>query len=67
MEKLINKKVNLTLVGLDGNAFCLMGAFSKQALIDGWTRDEVNMVLNECMKGDYSHLVSKLNSYCLGE
>ena len=31
------KKVNLSLVGLDGNAFGLLGAFREQAVRDGWT------------------------------
>lgn len=32
-----NKTINLTLVGLDGNAFSLMGAFQRQARREGWT------------------------------
>ncbi len=61
---MVNKKVNLRLVGLDGNAFFLMGAFSKQAKKEGWTKEEINEVLNEATKGDYSHLVSTLSNYC---
>ncbi len=53
---MINKKVNLTLVGLDGNAYSLMGAFMNQAKIDS--------VLTECKSGDYSHLFATLYSYC---
>ena len=58
------KKVKLDLVGLDGNAFVLMGAFKKQARKEGWTSDEVTAVMNECMSGDYDHLLCTLMDHC---
>lgn len=56
----MDKKINLELVGLDGNAFSLMGAFSKQARREDWTQEEINEVLDECKKGDYDHLLRTL-------
>lgn len=62
------KKVNLDLVGLDGNAFSLMGAFSRQAKRDGWTRLEIDAVIKEAMSSNYDHLVAVLASHCtMGE
>ena len=58
------KKVNLTLVGLDGNAFNLMGAFTKQAKRELWTKEEIDAVLKECMIGDYDHLLVTLMEHC---
>ena len=58
------KKVNLTLEGLDGNAFALMGAFRKQAKKENWTKEEINEVLDVCMAGDYNHLLSTLMNHC---
>lgn len=58
------KKVKLTLIGLDGNAFALMGAFSQAARRQGWTPEEIKKVLNECMKGDYDHLLNTLSDHC---
>ena len=55
-----NKKVKLKLVGLDGNAYALMGAFQRQARKEKWTPDEIKMVLDECMSGDYDHLLTTL-------
>jgi hypothetical protein len=60
----INKKVKLKLVGLDGNAYNLLGAFSAVAKRQGWTREEINVVRTDAMSSDYSHLVSTLASYC---
>jgi len=60
MIKTVNKKVNLDLVGLDGNAFSLMGAFQRQAKRENWTTEEIKLVIDECMSGDYDHLVSTL-------
>lgn len=57
------KKVNLELVGLDGNAFALMGAFSRQARKENWEKDEIDAVLAECMSGDNDHLLQTLIKY----
>lgn len=59
-----NKTVNLDLVGLDGNAFSLMGAFQRQAKKEKWTKEEIDLVLTECQSGDYNHLVATLAEYC---
>jgi len=60
----LTKKVKLKLVGLDGNAFSLMGHFSKQARKEGWTRDEIDLVIAEAMSGDYDHLLCTLMEHC---
>jgi hypothetical protein len=59
-----NKTVKLELVGLDGNAFSLMGAFSRQARREKWTKEEIDLVLKECQSGDYNHLLCTLSSVC---
>lgn len=58
------KKLNLKLVGLDGNAFMLLGAFSKQAKKDGWSKEELDKVMTEATSGDYSNLLSVLGNHC---
>ena len=60
----INKQITLELVGLDGNAYSLMGAFKRQARIEKWTTEEIDEVLKECMSGDYNHLLATLMKYC---
>lgn len=64
MAKETCKKVTLKLVGLDGNAFALMGAFQRQARAEGWDQTEINEVLDECKSGDYSHLLVTLMDHC---
>jgi len=54
------KKVKMKLVGLDGNAFSIMGAFRKNAIKQGWTIEQVNAVLDEAMMGDYNHLLQTI-------
>jgi hypothetical protein len=54
------KKVKLELVGLDGNAFALMGAFQRAARRQGWSKDEIDKVLEECQSSDYNHLLATL-------
>jgi hypothetical protein len=62
-ESVIEKKVKMNLVGLDGNAFSLMGAFSRTARQQGWTKEEIDAVLKICMSGDYENLISTLVEY----
>lgn len=58
------KTVNLSLVGLDSNAFLLLGAFNRQAKREGWTSDEINNVLTKATAGDYDHLLRTLDAHC---
>jgi hypothetical protein len=58
------KKVRLRLVGLDGNAFNLLGKFEAAARRQGWEPDEIAAVLDEAMSGAYSHLVGTLARHC---
>lgn len=58
------KFVELELVGLDGNAFALMGAFSQAAKRQGWTKEEIDKVLTECKSSDYNHLLHTLICHC---
>lgn len=61
---MVDKKIKLKLVGLDGNAFSLMGAFRQQAKKENWSDEEIKSLLDEAMKGDYDHLVSTLADHC---
>lgn len=64
MEKLVNKTVKLKLVGLDGNAFSLMGAFSGAAKREGWSKEEIQTVIDAAMSGDYENLLATLAVHC---
>ena len=57
----------MNLVGLNWNAFCLMGAFQKNARCEGWTQDEIDKVLDECTSGDYNHLIRVLIAHTEAE
>lgn len=63
MKKLVEKSVKLDLVGLDGNAFFLMGKFQQAAKKQGWTNEEIELVLSECKSRDYSHLLATLANH----
>ncbi len=60
----MSKTVNLELVGLDGNAFALIGAFQKQARKEGWTPEEIKAVRDEAMNGNYDHMLATLVEHC---
>ena len=54
------KKVKMRLVGLDSNAFSLMGAFKQNARRQGWNKEEIEVVMEKCMSGDYNNLLRVL-------
>ena len=49
--------VKLTLVGIDGNAYSIMGHWQRAARKAGWTQPEIDEVLNEARSSDYDHLL----------
>ena len=60
----MNKKVKINLSKIDGNAFSLMGAWQNQAEKEGWTKEEIEVVIDKCMSGDYNNLVATLRYHC---
>lgn len=55
-----DKKVEMKLVGMDGNAFAIMGRFQKAAKKAGWNKEEIDNVLKEARSGDYDHLLQTI-------
>ena len=64
MKKVIDKTVNLNLIGVNGNAFMIMGVFQRQAKREGWTQEEIDTVLKEAKSGDYNHLLATIENHC---
>jgi hypothetical protein len=56
------KKLGLDLLGLDGNAFMLLGYFRKQAKRTGWSVQDIEKVTKDAQSGDYDHLLQVLMS-----
>lgn len=57
------KKAQFDLTSVDGNAFSLMGHWKRAANKAGFTNEEVKAVLDDCMSGDYNHLVATLSEH----
>ena len=64
MKKVIDKTVNLNLIGVNGNAFRIMGVFQRQAKRESWTQEEIDAVLKEAKSGDYNHLLATIENHC---
>lgn len=64
MKKVVNKIVNLELVGVNGNAFMIMGLFQRQAKSEGWSQQEIDLVLEEAKSSDYNHLLATIENHC---
>ena len=64
MKKIIDKTVNLNLVGINGNAYAIIGAFRKQARKENWTAEEIKAVLDEAQSNDYVHLLATIENHC---
>ena len=56
------------LTSVDGNAFSLMGHWQKAAKRQAkWPQEDIDTVLEECMAGDYNHLVATLLEVSMSE
>lgn len=64
MDQIIDKKVKLKLIGIDGNAFSILGAFSQAARREGWTPEEIKAVTDKAMSGDYDKLLGTIMAHC---
>ncbi len=56
------EKLNLNLVGLNGNAFALLGHFAREAKKAGWDKKEIDKVFDNATSDDYGHLLRTLMS-----
>lgn len=57
--------VKLELAGLDGNCFILLGEFQKAARRQGFTKEEIQKVIDEAKSSDYDHLLGVLIDNCV--
>lgn len=49
--------LDIELVGMDGNAFYIMGALAQQARRQGWPQASWHRVRDVMKAGDYDHLL----------
>ncbi len=52
-----------TLVGIDGNAFSIMGYTTKAMRRAGFTAEEINAMRKDAMSGDYYNLIAICDEY----
>lgn len=64
MKKRINKTVDFDLTQVNGNAFAIMSAFTRQAEREGWSSHEINLVLDEAKSNNYNHLLATISAHC---
>lgn len=64
MKQVVNKTVNLDLVGVDGNAYVLLATFKRQAKKENWSEQEIELVMEEAQSKDYDYLLSTILTHC---
>jgi hypothetical protein len=64
MPQVVNKKVKLNLVGVDSNAFSILGTFNRAARRAGWSQVEITKVTDEATSSDYQHLLGTVLAHC---
>ena len=57
------KRVKMDLVGVDGNAFVIMGTFQRAARRQGWSSEEINLVIEKCKSGNYDDLLCNIMAH----
>lgn len=63
MTEIKYPQINVQLVGLDGNAFSILGRVQKAAKRAGLDKAEIEEYMDEATKGDYNHLLSTTMAY----
>lgn len=56
-------KVQMQLIGADGNAFAILSRFQREARKQGWDADSISRVIDEATSGDYHNLLSVIVQY----
>jgi hypothetical protein len=67
VKTMINKTVNLNLVGLNSDAYSIINAFKRQAQEEGWTEEEIEEVITKARSGNYAHFISTIDDYCIDD
>ena len=57
------RKVQGSLVGVNGNAFSLLGHFQQLARRQGFDKEWIDSVLEDAKSADYDHLIYTLSSH----
>lgn len=52
-----------SLIGVDGNAFSIMGYTATAMKNTGFTRDEISQMYSEAMSSDYDNLLAVCGNY----
>lgn len=47
-----------TLIGVDGNAYCVMGYVQHAMKSEGFSKEEIDAYLADAMSSNYAHLLS---------
>jgi hypothetical protein len=55
--------IEMDLTQVDGNAFAIMGAWSKEARRQGRTPEEIKSVMDDARSSDYNHLLAVIASH----
>ena len=58
------QKVNMTLVGVDGNIFAVFRTFKRNAQRQGWSLEDIFKVIDEAKTGDYSKALCVIMDHC---
>ena len=64
-ETIENAVIECDLVGVDGNAYALMGHWKRAARWQEVPEPDIKKVLSLAMSGDYNNLLCVLQRHCL--
>lgn len=56
-----------SLDGIDGNAFAILGYFSKQAKDQGISETDIKIVTDKAMSGNYQDLIAVIDDHMIDE
>lgn len=54
----LHPEITVQLVGVDGNAFAIIGACRQTAKQQGLSKEDITRFVDEATSGDYDHLLA---------
>jgi hypothetical protein len=58
MTNIVHPEITVQLVGVDSNAFSILGACRQSARKAGLSNDEISKFIDEATSDDYDHLLA---------
>lgn len=62
-KKVRARKITIDLTGPEGNAFCVLGIITRLMKTLGYSKPQIDAVMQQLTSGDYEHLIATADKH----